>query len=157
MMSIPAITRRTLVLSTAVATLGVTACGDESTPPEIEPEIATVQITSGTSTVQFSPPTAAQSPGPLTLRVSQANPVTVRFLGTNGQDEAVIAAARDDFELRVTAPTGWTFTRTGGTGASFTATLTPTQTGSAAFTLSLFALDHGHNEFQRDVSVTVTQ
>lgn len=154
------ISRRALTHGAVLGTLIlVGACGDDTTEPEPEPEIVTIRVTAGASTVDIAhSTTGAQTPGPLTLRTGQVNAVSFRFLGADGQDEPIIVDERANLALTLTVPTGWTWTATGGSGATFTANITPGQTGAAAFQLSLFNSEHGHNEVQnRAVSVTVTQ
>jgi hypothetical protein len=153
------ISRRALTHGAVLGTLILAgACGDDTTEPEPEPEIVTIRVTAGASTVDISNSTGVQTPGPLTLRTGQVNAVSFRFLGADGQDEPIVVDERADLELRLTVPTGWTWTATGGSGASFTANITPGATGAAAFQLTLFNTDHGHEEVDdRPVSVNVTQ
>jgi hypothetical protein len=157
-------TRRSLVLGVAVSALTITACGNDGTPPEPEPEIATIRVTvvnsAGTSTVDINT-TGAQwvyTPGPVPLRANQVNQVSFRFLGADGQDEPVIVAERANLSLDLSnLATGWTFSPTGGSGATFTANITPTQPGTFIPVLELFHSEHGHNEVDHVINVTVTQ
>jgi hypothetical protein len=154
------ISRRALTHSAVLGTLILAgACGDDTTEPEPEPEIVTIRVTAGASTVDIAhSTTGAQTPGPLTLRTGQVNAVSFRFLGANGQDEPIVVDERADLELTLTVPAGWAWTATGGSGATFTANITPGQTGTATFQLTLFNTDHGHEEIDdRPVSVNVTQ
>lgn len=154
-------TRRGLVLLATLSAFGIAGCGDDSTPPEPEPEITAIRVTVGTSPVVTINTTAepwVYTPGPVSLRVNQANQVSFQFLGSNNQDEPIIAAERAEIELRMTnMPTGWTFVATGGSGATFTANITPTGTGTFIPLLQLFHTEHGHNEVNHTINVTVTQ
>jgi hypothetical protein len=148
--------RRGLVLFATLSGLAIVACGDDSTPPEPEPEVATIRVTVGTFTTDVPYPTGSHTPIPLV--VNQQNAITFQFLGANGQPEPIIVAERANLELRMSnMATGWTFTPTGGTGATFTANMRPTATGSFIPLLQLFNSEHGHNEVDRTISVTVTQ
>jgi hypothetical protein len=148
--------RRSLMLCAAALTALAVACDDEGTPPEPEPEVATIRVTVGTSTIDVPVPGGTHTPIPLV--VNQANQVSFRFLGANGQDEPIVVAERADLVLQLeNLATGWTFAATGGTGATFTATVTPTTTGSFLPRLELENTEHGHNEVVRILNVTVTQ
>lgn len=150
-------TRRGLFALTAISSLAVSACGDDGTDPEPEPEVATIRVTVGTTTIDVpADPNATHTPIP--LRVNQANQISFRFLGADGQDEPLIVAERADLELRLeNLDPGWTFAATGGTGATFTATVTPNATGTFIPRLELFNNEHGHEEVARILNVTVTQ
>jgi hypothetical protein len=112
----------------------------------------------GNSTVTFTLPGCAPTPTSLPLTANQANQMTARFLGANGQDEPIVAAERANLRLQIPdLPTGWTFTfnPSGGSGATFTAAITPTQTGSRSMTFELFSTEHGHEEFSCTLTVNV--
>lgn len=151
---------RVLALCTALTVLTAAGCGSDSTPPEPEPEIATIRVTVGTSTpvnITTTTQTWVYS-GTISLRVNQVNQVSFQFLGANGQDEPIIAAERAEIELLMSnLAAGWTFTATGGSGATFTANITPTQIGSFVPLLQLRHTGHGHNEVDHTINVTVTQ
>ena len=157
MSSLIELTRRGLVVCTAVSALVVTGCGDDSTPPEPEPEVATIRVTVGTTTIDVPYPTGAQ-PAAIPLRVNVANAVSFRFLGADGQDEPIIVEERADLELTMdNLAAGWTFTATGGSAATFTANIRPTATGTFTPRLHLFNSEHGHDEVTKILNVTVTQ
>jgi hypothetical protein len=148
---------RVLSLCGALVVLAAAACGDESTPPEPEPDVRTIRVTVGTSTVDVPYPSGTQ-PAVIPLRVSQVNQVSFRFLGADGQDEPLIVAERANLELDMdNLEAGWTFAATGGSGATFTANITPSNIGSFVPRLILFNTEHGHNEVQRIIMVNVTQ
>jgi hypothetical protein len=140
----------------ALTVVAASACDDEGTPPEPEPEVVTIRVMVGTSTVDVPYPSGTHTAIP--LQVNQANQVSFRFLGADGQDEPIIVAERASLELRMTnLATGWTFTATGGSAATFTADITPTTTGAYIPQLALHNTEHGHNEVERIINVTVTQ
>lgn len=137
----------------AMLALGAAGCSDDPTEPEAEPEIASITVTAGGSTVTI-PASGAQTPGALQLTANTSNTISIRFRNAAGADEPVIAADRDEFEVRLTVGTT-TSTFTAGTGSTFTGTVTPTTTGAAAYTLVLFSLHHGHPEVTKSLSVNV--
>lgn len=141
-------TRRLFAL--AFAGLALAACKDKTTEPHEheEPEVVSIVITSGSNTVTV-PLNGTQTPGPLSLTVNTANPITVRWLNAAGQDDPHVTT--DEFELRITTPAGMTFAA----GAGFTGTITPTATGSSAFTVNLFHIEEEHNDVSKSVSVNV--
>ena len=142
----------------ALALVTAVACSDDDDPTEVEqePQIASIVITSGTSSATISN-TAGTQTGTLTLRQNQPNVVTFRFVTAAGADDAVLAANRSDFELQagVPLPTSVSFSASGGTGASYTATITPTTTGTVIIPFRLYSIEHGHAELTRSVSATV--
>lgn len=155
----PERSNRTVALCAALMILATAGCGSESTPPEPEPEVATIRVTVGTTTpIDIPYPTGTQ-PAAVQLRVNQANAVSFRFLGANGQDEPIIVAERANLQLDMdNMPAGWTFTATGGAGATFTANITPTATGTSFVPrLRLHNSEHGHDEVTKVINVTVTQ
>lgn len=152
--------RRAAALFTTMSALAVAGCGDDGIDPEPEPEIETIQVivtnTSGNQTVNV--PATGTQPTPIPLRANQDNAVSFRFLGANGNDEPLIAARRGDYELQMeNLAAGWTFTPTGGTGATFTSTIRPNAAGTFNPRLILFNDDHGHEEVERLITITVTQ
>jgi hypothetical protein len=156
MASIPTRPNRVLALSLALMAATVAGCDDEITDVEPEPEVTTIRVTVGASTIDVPYPTGTHTPIPLV--VNQVNQMSFRFLGANGQDEPIVVAEREHLELRMTnMPTGWSFVPTGGSGATFMANLTPTTTGSFIPQLALHSTEHDHNEVQRTISVTVAQ
>lgn len=148
-----------MLLASAVA-LTTTACEDSATEPEEEePQISAIVLTSGASSVQINAATGAQT-GTLTLTRGVANTISVRLLGANGQDEAVIAQHRSEYELRLTAPTTIALAATGGSGATFTATLTPVAslaTGAVTLVMQLYNREHSHAEATFNVAATIVQ
>ena len=140
----------------ALMILAAAGCGDDGTEPEPEPEVATIRVTVGATTIDVPNPSGTHTPIPLV--VNQVNQVSFRFLGADGQDEPIIVAERANLELRMdNLAAGWTFTATGGSGATFTANIRPTATGSFVPRLLLFNSEHGHNEVERIITVNVTQ
>lgn len=156
MSSIAERTRRGVVVFGTLSVLAVAGCGDDSTPPEPEPEVATIRVTVGTTTIDVPYPSGTYTAIP--LRVNQANAVSFQFLGADGQAEPIIVDERANLELTMdNMAAGWTFTATGGSGATFTANITPTATGAFTPRLHLFNGEHGHDEVTKILNVTVTQ
>ena len=143
----------------ALALISAIACSDDplDVEEELEPQVASIVITAGTSTATVSATGQGAQTGTLTLRQNEANLISFRFVDARGQDEAVIVADRDDFELRPGAPmpTSVSLTSTGGSGATFTATITPTVAGQVSIPFVLFNTHHGHAELSRVVVATV--
>jgi hypothetical protein len=149
---------RVTALCASLMLLAAAGCGDDGTDPEPEPEVTTIRIAVGTFSVDVPHPNPCDGTNtPIPLTVNQANQVSFRFLGANGQDEPIIVAERANLELDLTNTTGWTVTPTGGSGAAFTANITPTATGSFIPRLELLNTEHDHNEVECVIRVTVTQ
>ena len=152
-MSYRSLSHRTSVAALlALASLAVGACADTN-EPEPEPDIQAIVITSGTSSVTI-PATGAQTPGALQLKANTANAVSIQVRNGAGVDEPLVAAERDELEVRLTVGTT-VVTMTAGTGATFTGNVTPPTTGPAAYTLILFNTEHGHAEVSKTLTVNV--
>ena len=152
--------RRAAAFAFVLGALTLGACSDATDPEEEEePEVAAIVVTAtsagGTSSATINNATGVQT-GALTLRANQANTVTVRFLGATNSDESVIASAPGQYEVRIVQGTGTTnlFAATG-TSHPYTGTITPTATGAAAYTVQLYAKEHGHVELSRTITATV--
>lgn len=148
------LSRSTAALALAATTL-LGACQDVEVEPE--PNIVNIQLTVGASTV-IAPTLQSQpqTPGPLVLRVNQANAFTIRFLDPQGVVDAVVAAEAASFRLDFkNMPAGWTVTQSGKAGGVFTGTITPTATGTQNMTLELFHEGEGHAEVTRTIVVNV--
>jgi hypothetical protein len=143
----------------ALALVTAVACSDDDpTEVEEEPQVANIVVTVGASSATVPNQSGGAQAGALTLRLQQPNTVTFRFVGANGQDDAVVAGNRDEFELRAGTPlpTSLIFVPgTGGSGASFTATITPSVAGQVTIPFQLYNTHHGHAELARAVVVTV--
>lgn len=150
--------RLSMMLLASAVVLGASACDDSTTEPdEEEPQITAIVVTSGASSIRINPATGAQT-GSLALTRGAANTVSVRFLGANEQDEAVVAEHRSEYELRLTAPTTITLAATGGSGATFTGTLTPVAslaTGAVTVVMQLYNREHSHAEATFNVAGTI--
>lgn len=148
------LTRSTAALALA-ATAFLGACQDVEADPE--PNIANIQLTVGASTV-IAPKlqSQAQTPGPLVLRVNQANAYTIRFLDAQGLVDAVVAEHSADFRLDFkNMPAGWSVTQSGKAAGVFTGTITPTATGTHNITIELYHEGDGHAEVTRTIVVNV--
>lgn len=151
------IARRTAALSAlAIASLLAAACGDSTAPDDHEePEIAGVTISAASGSVATGSVTlsSAGQSGALTLRAGTANALTVRVLDLAGQDEAVVLEHPDEFEIRVYQ--GTTLVATSTSAYPYTVSLTPAQSGSATYSVRVYAIEHGHEEFALPVVLAV--
>jgi hypothetical protein len=135
-----------------------TGCEESPTEDDGEPRVTFIQVlVGGQSTfVEIDNRTGIQV-GTLTLRQNQANALTVRFQDEGGGPEQIIASNHDDFELRAAALLpGVTFAATGGAGAEFSATITPTSIGQGSFRIVLFHRSDAHELLSRAVAYSVT-
>lgn len=152
--------RSSRIAFAALALASAVACSDdplEVVDEEEEPEIADIHVMTEGSEAYVSADGDFVQSGTLTLRRNQQNLVSFIFRGADRDEEAVIANHRDEFELRPSAllPTSLTFTPAGGSGAVFTATITPTVAGQVSIPFVLFNTHHGHPELSRFVLATV--
>jgi hypothetical protein len=150
--------RATRAAFAALALASAVACTDDPVELEDEPDVVTIIVGAGSSQATINHAGSGTQTGSITLTRGQANTVTFRFVGANGQDDDVIADDRGDFELRAGTPmpTSVTFTPTAaGSGATFTATITPTVAGQVSIPFQLYNSHHGHAEIQRVVTATV--
>src|ERR671914_25466 len=143
-------TNRLLGVCAALMIAAAAGCDDDPTEVEEEPEVATIRVTVGTFITDVSHPSPCDGTNtPVPLIVNQANQVSFRFLGLDGQDEPIIVDERANLELQMeNLAASWTFAATGGSGATFTANITPTATGSFIPRLELFNTEHDHEEVQ---------
>jgi hypothetical protein len=141
---------RALALAGLVSALA-TACDDDPTGGEEEPDIGSVRVTVGAQTVTISS-TGTQT-GTLTLPQGNST-VVVAWLRPDGTTETLVTSA--EFEVRMTpAPgtTGITFTSSG----AFGGTLNATTAGAKVLQLSLFHLAEQHDDFgPHNLTVTVS-
>lgn len=151
------IRRTSTRIAFALAAVLLTGCLDSTGPDEEheEPDIAglTVAAASGsaaTGSVTWSP---TGQTGTLTLRANTANALTVKVLGLDGLDEPVVQEHADDFEIRLLQ--GSTVVARSTSAYPYAISVTPTQTGSATYTIQVYALEHGHAEFDRQLVASV--
>lgn len=152
--------RSSRIAFAALALASAVACSDdlfEVADEEEEPEVADIHVATDGSEAHVSADGEFAQRGTLTLRRNQQNLVAFTFRGADGDEDAVIANRRDEFELRPSAllPTSLTFTPAGGSGAVFTATITPAVAGQVTIPFVLFNAHHGHAEISRFVVATV--
>ncbi len=114
------------------------AVGCSSEPTEEEPEVETMRLVIGTTTVNFAGGTCTPSPSSVTIPTAGAT-VTASFLRADGTPETIVTA--DEFELQVT-PAG-RFTRTG----AFTGTIAGGTAGSASLGFALLHKIEQHEDF----------
>ena len=131
--------------------LVTTACKDDTTEPDDEPEVATMRLVVGTQTVNVNASNGTVTGGPIVLALNTSVPVAVTFLRADGSTEPLVTATT--FRMDATpANANVTFTRTG----PFAGTLRGTSAGASTIKFALFHLAERHNEFDFDVPVTVT-
>lgn len=119
--------------------LVATACKESTDPGEEEPEVASVRLTVGASTVTVAE-NGAVTGGP--LRITTADqPLSAVFLTADGSVESLVTS--DEFRLDVAGGTGVTFTRTG----PFAGTMRGTAGTTTSVNVSLFHLIENHADF----------
>jgi hypothetical protein len=129
----------------ALLALGAAACGDDDeTGPEEEPEVQTLTLAVGASTVTVNRTSGAFS-GPL-LVPAGASQVTAQWRRADGSNETLITS--DEFDLRIvpTNAASATWTANGAFGGTLTVTgLNAGQTTTAQ--VSLFHKEEQHEDF----------
>lgn len=134
--------RRTRFLALAfLALTAISACGDDPTEPDPEPQVASVRLTVGANSVTVS---TTASP---TLNVaSGTNTVTAEWLRADGSVESIVTDA--EFELRIAQVSGTSFTWTATGARSGTLLMTGLSAGgSTAAQVSLFHKAEQHSDF----------
>lgn len=151
--------RASVLCSFALTAVLVTGCLDSIGPEDEhdEPEIAavTVAATPGGAADGSVTRTTQEQSGSLVLEANAANALTVTVLDASGGNEPVVVEHADEFQIRVLSATGETLA-TSASGYPFTLSLTPTQPGQAvAYRVQVYAVEHGHAEFEQPVIVSV--
>ena len=146
--------RHPLVLGAVFVAVALGTACDESTPPEEEPEVATLRLIVGPSagpndTVSVNVATGVVTGGPITISANTA--IEAEFLRDDGSPDPLVTDA--DFRLDVTPEnTSFvTFTR----ASAFAGTLNKVAAGSTRIEFGLFHLEEQHHEFERFVDITV--
>jgi hypothetical protein len=143
--------RRRFALVTAIVALGFgSACSDDPVePPDPADEIATVRVTIGTQTVNFTE--GGPNPGSITVPVGTNN-VTVTFLRANN---STVTLDGNEFEIQLNSQNTArvTFERT----APFAGNLRGVAAGSAAVVVvQLYHKQEMHADFgPHNLNVTV--
>ena len=120
--------------------LGIAGC-DESTPPEEEPEVVTMRLTVGTSSVEVEGGTVTG--GPLMVPAGNAT-LTVEWLRADGTADPLVTDA--EFQLNATVSNTAVLTMTRASAFSFT--VNGLQSGqSTAVEFALFHLEEQHEDF----------
>jgi hypothetical protein len=125
----------------AFALIAVTAvaCKESTDPEEDEPEVASMRLAVGASSVTVAE-NGTVTGGP--LRITTADQaLTATFLKGDGTPETRVTAA--EFRLDVTGGTGITFSRTGPFGGN----LKGASAGTVTVNFSLFHLIENHADF----------
>lgn len=127
------------VVAAVLLSAFATACKESTDPGEEEPEVASVRLTVGTSTVTVAE-NGAVTGGPLRLTTADQG-LTATFLKADGSVESLVTSA--EFRLDVTGGTGVTFTRTG----AFAGNIRGTAGTNTSVNVSLFHLIENHADF----------
>lgn len=114
------------------------ALGCSSEPTEQEPEVETMRLVIGSTTVNFTGGTCTPSASSVTIPAAGTT-VTASFLKADGTPETIVTS--DEFELQVTPTTR--FTRSG----AFTGTISGGAVGSASLGFALFHKIEQHEDF----------
>jgi hypothetical protein len=140
-------TRRPLHVLVAALTLSaVAACSDDDpvAPPEEEPEIQTVTLTVGASSITIDKTTGAAS-GQLVVPAGPST-VTAVWKKADGSIESIVTSDEFDLKFAPTNPANLTWTAAGAFGGTLTTSgLTSGQTTTAG--VSLFHKEEQHDDF----------
>lgn len=137
--------RRTVqLLALALVASAAAACDDDDPagPDEDEPEVATMRLTVGASTVNVAE-NGTVTGGPLVFTSGAA--VTAQFLRADGTPDPIANGAEFRLEVVPTTPANLTFARTGPFTGTLTSTIAAGQQTTATF--SLFHVEEQHNDF----------
>lgn len=134
--------RTTAVLSALV--FGAAACSDDPTEPDDEPDVQTVTLTVGASTVTINKTTGAPS-GNLVVPAGTST-VTAQWLRPNGSNETLITDAEFDLRIVPSNTTEVTYAPTGARSGTLTL-VNLAAGGTTAAQVSLFHRDEQHNDF----------
>lgn len=144
MFASPLIQRYARLAVAVLATAAFTACDDDPVEPEDEPDVQTLTLTVGSSTITIDKTTGAAS-GPLVVPAGTST-VTAVWRKADGSLEDLITS--DEFDLKIvpTNSANLSWTPSGAFGGTLTTTgLTSGQTTTAA--VSLFHKAAGHPDF----------
>lgn len=118
------------------AVLSLAACSS-STEPEEEPEVATMELTIGTTIVSF---TGGCTPSVSSVTIPTAGAaLSARFLRANGTPDPLVTAAK--YQLEVTPAAR--FVRS----SAFAGTLTGGAPGQAQVSFALLHIEEQHEDF----------
>lgn len=144
---------RTAALLSTLA-LAVTACDDDPTAVEDEPDIESVRLVvtpSGGTATTYTVTANGATPSPVQLRVGTST-IVATPLDANGQ---TIAEA-SEFELRMSGlPTGVTFTQSGTLSATIAATAATTT--NANVSAIMWHRSEGHDDYTANFPLRVAQ
>jgi hypothetical protein len=147
------ISTRALRAFAAVAALSLvaTACSDDPIAPDPEPETAQIVLTIGTpganpQVVLWTTANGSVSPTNVTIPAGQTRAVTAAFFRADGTVDPVVTDSDFRLDFTATGGTGVTVTKTGNLSATITGSGTAGQ--SVTYTISLFHLEEGHEEYE---------
>src|SRR5688572_29773112 len=136
------------VLAWALVT---TACGDDPVDEGPEPDVATMRLVIGTQTINVNVNTGAVTGGPVVFAPNTNVSVTASFLRADGTPDPLVTSTNYGLDVVIPPLANLTFTRT----SAFTGTLRGTANGTTPVQFGLLHLGPGHNEFERNVTITV--
>ncbi|MBK8058802.1 MAG: hypothetical protein IT358_00535 [Gemmatimonadaceae bacterium] len=138
------VARRFVTPLILAATLVVGACSDDPTEPEDEPEVQTLTLTVGSSTITIDKTTGAAS-GNLVVPAGTST-VAAQWKRADGSLETLITSAEFDLKITPATPANLTWTPNG----AFAGTLVTTGLASNATTnasVALFHKEEQHEDF----------
>ncbi len=139
-------TRRAAAAAVLALALFGAACSDSTGTKEEEPEIATMRLTIGASTVNVSS-TGAVTGGPLVIPRGTTSTITASFLRADGSADPLVTSAK--FRLQVTTSTGVTgitFANATPNGLNGTFTTAANATGGT-IRFALLHIAENHEDF----------
>jgi hypothetical protein len=131
---------RRLVVPALVLTLGAVACEDEATPPEEEPEVATMRLTVGGATVNVEEDGSVTG-GPITI--SGNTTISAAWLKADGTAESLVNGTEFELTVEIADESFVTFSRTG----PFAGTLNRVAAGTTTATFALLHIEEQHEDF----------
>jgi hypothetical protein len=141
---------RFVPLFVALTLAGVTAaCGDDEEEPE--PDVQTIRLVISGTPQPINISREDETP-PIVITPGE-HTVTAAFLRANGDPEPLVTD--EEFELRLSfTPTGVATFEAG--AVPFTGTLTGVAAGTTTMKVELYHLLEGHADFEKNVTLTVS-
>jgi hypothetical protein len=130
---------RRVIAPALIAAAAALAC-DETTPPEQEPEVATMRLTVGSATIDVEEDGTVTG-GPITI--SGNTSISAAWLKADGTAEDLVTGADFELTVEIANEAFVTFTRTG----PFAGTLNRVAAGTTTATLALLHIEEQHEDF----------